>query len=245
MTILESALRHSLDVETGGRGFAETGSLQFLEPYELGRPALSQDLHALRLLVVTRDQLQRLNVLEGQTNQGLEDIEAIVATRQNKGTIPTVSLFENGKHDMDAARITIEQMEVAERALLLESAQRARAAQHFSGVVIALSSVLGVMFLSIAGMTVSRGIGVSTRARARVKALNANLERRVEERTAALQSEMAVRKQTEEVRERLAGFVESSDDAIVEPWTGSSRHGMVARKRYSATRHLRPWANQC
>ena len=30
MTVLESALRHSLDVETGGRGFAETGSVPFL-----------------------------------------------------------------------------------------------------------------------------------------------------------------------------------------------------------------------
>ena len=29
MTMLERALRHSLDVETGGRGFAETGSAQF------------------------------------------------------------------------------------------------------------------------------------------------------------------------------------------------------------------------
>ena len=58
MTVLESALRHSLDVETGGRGFAETGSVQFLEPYESGRPAVVQDLHALRLLLVTPDQLR-------------------------------------------------------------------------------------------------------------------------------------------------------------------------------------------
>ena len=52
MTDLESALRHSLDVETGGRGFAETGSTNFLEPYESGRPALVQDMHALRRLLV-------------------------------------------------------------------------------------------------------------------------------------------------------------------------------------------------
>jgi PAS domain S-box-containing protein len=74
-----------------------------------------------------------------------------------------------------------------------------------------------VIFLSIAGMTVSReiGVGVSARARAQVKALNADLERRVEQRTAALQSEVAVRKRTEEMRERLAAIVDSSDDAII------------------------------
>jgi PAS domain S-box-containing protein len=215
MTVLESALRHSLDVETGGRGFAGTGSVSFLEPYESGRSAVVQDLRALRLLLVTTDQLQRLDVLEEQTNNQIEDVEAIVATRQNVGKIPAVALFEHEKHDMDAGRITVEQMEVAERGLLALRTQRARAAQHSSSVVIALGSLLGVIFLSIAGMTVSREIGVSARARAQVKALNAGLERRVEQRTAALQSEVAVRKRTEEMRERLAAIVDSSDDAII------------------------------
>jgi PAS domain S-box-containing protein len=215
MTVLESALRHSLDVETGGRGFAGTGSVPFLEPYESGRSAVVQDLRALRLLLVTPDQLQRLNVLEKQTNHQIEDVAAIVATRQNVGKIPAVALFEHERHDMDAGRITIEQMEVAESGLLALRTQRARAAQHSSGVVIALGSLLGVIFLSIAGMTVSREIGVSARARAQVKALNAGLERRVEQRTAALQSEVAVRKRTEEMRERLAAIVDSSDDAII------------------------------
>jgi PAS domain S-box-containing protein len=187
MTELESTLRHSLDVETGGRGFAETGSVPFLEPYAAGRLAVVQDLHALRLLLVTPDQLQRLNVLEVQTNNQVEDVEAIVATRQTMGTIPTVPLFEHGKHDMDAVRITVEQMEVAEKGLLALRTQRARAAQHSSSMIIGLGSLLGVMFLTAAGVMVSREIGVSARARAQVKALNADLEERVEQRTGALQ----------------------------------------------------------
>jgi PAS domain S-box-containing protein len=212
MTVLESLLRHSLDVETGGRGFAETGSVPFLEPYESGRPAVVQDLNALRRLLVTPDQLQRLNVLEGQTNNQGKDVEEIVSTRQNTGKILSVGLFEQGKHDMDGVRITVEQMEVAERELLALRMQHARAAQHSSSVVIALGSLL---VLSIAGMTVSRVMVVSAGARAQLKALNADLEQRVEQRTAALQSEVAVRKRTEEMRERLAAIVDSSDDAIV------------------------------
>ncbi len=215
MTVLERTLRHSLDVETGGRGFAETGSVPFLEPYESGKRAFPQDLHSLRLLLVTPDQLQRLNVLEDQTTNQVEDVERIVAARQNTGKIPAVAPFEQGKHDMDAVRITVEQMEVAERGLLALRTQRAYAAQHSSSVVTAFGSLLGVIFLSIAGMTVSREIGVSARARAQVKALNAGLERRVEQRTLALQSEVAVRKRTEELRERLAAIVDSSDDAIL------------------------------
>ena len=59
--------------------------------------------------------------------------------------------------------------------------------------MIILGSILGVLFLSIAGMSLSREIGVSARARAQVKALNASLERRVEQRTAALEAEAAAR----------------------------------------------------
>ncbi len=212
MTALESVLRHSLDVETGGRGFAEIGSAVFLEPYESGRPAVVQDLHALRLLLVTPEQLQRLNVLEEQTNNQVKDVEAIVATRPNVGKVSTVALFEQGKHDMDAVRITVEQMEEAERGLLALRTQRARAAQHSSSVVIAFGSLLGVMFLTVAGMTVSREIGVGARARGQVKALNAELEQRVEQRTAALEAEAAGRQESEG---RLAAVITSAMDSII------------------------------
>jgi len=212
MTGLESALRHSLDVETGGRGFAETGSVPFLEPYESGRQAVVQDLHTLRLLLSTSDQRQRLNALEEQTNHQVGDVEVIVATRQNMGTIPAVALFESGKRDMDAVRITVGQMEVAERGLLALRTQRARAAQHSSSVVIALGSLLGLMLLTVAGMTVSREIGVSAKARAQVKALNADLEQRVEQRTAALEAEAAARLESEG---RLAAVIKSATDPII------------------------------
>jgi CHASE3 domain sensor protein len=97
MTVLEGALRHSLDVETGGRGFAETGSTPFLEPYETGRRAVTQDLRALRLLLVTGDQQQRLKVLEEQANSQVKDVEEIVGERQQTGRVPTVLLFAGNR----------------------------------------------------------------------------------------------------------------------------------------------------
>ncbi|HXP09677.1 MAG TPA: PAS domain S-box protein [Acidobacteriaceae bacterium] len=212
LTDLESELRHSLDVETGGRGYAQTGSVNFLQPYESGRPALVQDLHALRILLATADQQQRLSVLEEHANDEVKDVEAIVMTRQNSGRVPDVALFERGKHDMDAVRITVKEMEVAERGLLALRTQRARAAQHSSNVIIALGSVLGVMFLSAAGVTISREIGVSARARGQVRALNADLEQRVEQRTAALEAEAAARQESES---RLAAVIKSAMDAII------------------------------
>ena len=212
LTVLESTLRHSLDVETGGRGFAETGSVPFLEPYQSGRPAVVQDLHALRPLLVTADQQQRLNLLEQQVNNQVENVDEIVATRQNTGKISAVALFAQGKHDMDALRITVEQMEATERGLLASRTQSAHEAKHSSTVVIALGSLLGVIFLSFAGMRVSREIGVSARGRAQIKALNTDLERRVEQRTAALEAEAAARLESES---RLAAVIKSAMDSII------------------------------
>src|SRR5271156_6510484 len=53
---LELTLRHLIDVETGARGFALTGHQPFLEPYNLGKNAVSLDLQALRRLIVEPDQ---------------------------------------------------------------------------------------------------------------------------------------------------------------------------------------------
>ena len=51
VTTLEATLRHLVDVESAGRGFALTGREPFLETYETGTHAILQDIHTLRALV--------------------------------------------------------------------------------------------------------------------------------------------------------------------------------------------------
>jgi PAS domain S-box-containing protein len=205
-TTLELTLRHLLDVETGGRGFALTGDQQFLEPYETGKSAVGHDLQALRLLVADNPaQERRLDVLVKQTSVRIEVANELVSLRQRTGTVPTELQLERGKQIMDAARAAVEKMEAEEARLLGERSRRARTAQHFAASAVALGSVLGVVFLSVAGFTVSREIDISARARTEIKALNADLERRVAQRTAALG----------ESEGRLAGVIQSAMDAIL------------------------------
>jgi len=185
-TDLELALRHLLDAETGGRGFAVTGEEQFLEPYESGKVAVVQDLQALRLLIVDGDQKLRLEVLETQAKAELGDIEEFVAARRMAHSSPKAALLEQGKQDMDTARMTVAWMEARQETLLEQRIQRARSAQYLGKSGIALGSILGAIFLCFAGLTVNREIGISARARAQIGALNTDLERRVAERTAAL-----------------------------------------------------------
>ncbi len=215
-TALEAMLRHLVDVETGGRGFALTGRAPFLEPYETGKSAAVKDLHRLRQLVADNfEQTRRLNALEKQANRRIESAGNVVATRQKTGQSPTEAELERGKQHMDAVRATIAEMEDAEERLLEQRSESARAAQHLNLSLIGLGALMGAIFLSLAGFTVSREIGISARSRAQVISLNADLERRVEQRTAALQSEVTVRKLAEEELKKQAALLHLAHDAIL------------------------------
>jgi PAS domain S-box-containing protein len=205
-TTLELTLRHLVDVETGVRGFALTGDERFLEPSVTGKLLVEQDLQALHLLVADNPaQERRLDVLVKQTAARIEAAEELVSLRQRARTVPTEVQLERGKQIMDEARDSVAEMEAEEKRLLERRSQSARAAERVTTSVIALSSTLGVVFLSVAGFTVSREIGISARARAQVDAVNAALERRVTERTTALS----------ESEGRLAGVIQSAMDAIL------------------------------
>ena len=204
-TTLELTLRHLDDAETGVRGFSITGLETFLEPYNKGKYAVAQDLEVLRNLIADPDQQRLLSILAQQANARIDAARGLVALRHALGTVPTDAHLERGKELMDAARVTIDQMEAGEKRLLEQQTRRTRASQFFTGSAIWLGSILGIIFLSISGFTLNREIGISARARAQVSALNADLERRVADRTVALG----------ESEGRLAGVIQSAMDAIL------------------------------
>jgi PAS domain S-box-containing protein len=205
MTGLEATLRHLVDVETGGRGFALTGEEAFLEPYETGKHAVGQDLESLRLLIEDPGQARRLDALGEQAKAKVKASAELVATRRRSGTMPTVAQLERGKQIMDEARITIGRIKDEEKQLLDERTRQATAGRHLSTRISMLATSLGVVFLVIAWTSVRREISLTMMARSQVNALNADLEQRVAQRTAALG----------ESEGRLAGVIQSAMDSII------------------------------
>ncbi len=206
MTTLEATLRHLVDVETGERGFALTGHELFLAPYESGMQAVSEDLSQLRRLVAdNQDQQRRLHVLQDQANTRIEAAKNLVDARRNTGKPSPVELLDRGKNIMDAARITVAQMENEEKRLLNQRTSQTDAARRWSTRISTLGTFLGIAFLALAGISVRREIRLTARARSQVNALNADLELRVAQRTAALG----------ESEGRLAGVIQSAMDPII------------------------------
>jgi PAS domain S-box-containing protein len=205
-----------MDEEAGAHGFALSGHNPLLQPYEIGRNAAGQDLDALRRLTADNPhQQRRLEVLRPQVWAQIAASDRLVASRRQAGAVPTPNQVVEAQQLMDAVRTTIRQMQDEEERLLVQRTLNTLAARHLTIFIMVMGSILAMGLLIIAGFAVGRQISVSTRARAQVDALNASLEQRVEQRTAALQSEISGRKQAEEARERLAAVVDSTDDAII------------------------------
>jgi CHASE3 domain sensor protein len=162
---LELTLRNLDDVETGARGFALTGQDRLLEPYISGLNATRLDLEKLRTLISDNPgQQRRFGVLAEQAKTQLEDAADLVKARQNLAKVSDASYLDKGKEVMDKIRDSIARMEDQEKLLLEQHTQSARHTRRLTGSAIGLCTILGIVFLFIAGLTVSRGIRIAAKS---------------------------------------------------------------------------------
>jgi PAS domain S-box-containing protein len=216
METIQRTTRQVIEAETSARVFALTGQEPLLVHYQTARDVIYRDEDALRHLTADNlSQQRRLDVLGPQVGTALEFAESIIAKRRKLQAYPGGSDALEAERLLDPVRATTRDMYGEETRLLSERTPRIQAGQRLARIIALAGAFLAVGLWWLARFAVTREIDVSERARAQVNTLNAELEQRVEQRTAALQSEIAERKRAEEVRERLAAVVESSDDAIV------------------------------
>src|SRR5580704_466362 len=216
METIQRTTRHVIEAGTSARAFALTGQEPLLAHYTTARQSVYEDEGKLRLLTADNlSQQRRLDVLEPQVLAAFNFSESIIAKRRKVQSYPGGGDSMETERLLDVVRATTQDMYAEETRLLSQRTQRAGEGQRWARIVALAGAFLAVGLWSLARFAVDREIDVSARARAQVNTLNAELEQRVEQRTAALQSEIAERKRTEEVREQLAAIVDSSEDAII------------------------------
>jgi PAS domain S-box-containing protein len=190
LSALQTTRRHLVEAETGARGFAMSAYPPFLDSYVGGEKALAGDLDRLRWLTLDNpSQQERIQRLRQQIGTNMQASEQLVALQRMSLGVRQRKL-EKDAQLVAAARLTADQIQVEEESFLLERSRRAAIARRRILAVAILGCLTGVFFLVIAGFSIHRQLGVSASARAQVSALNVDLERRVQQRTAALQAEM-------------------------------------------------------
>ncbi|HXM20040.1 MAG TPA: ATP-binding protein [Terriglobales bacterium] len=202
---LELTSKHVIEVETSAQTFALTGQDALLTHYETARSFIAQDVDALRHLTADNpNQQRRLDVLEPQVRAALEFAGGIVAKRRQLRAFPDAREILETERLMNAVSATGQGMQADEMQLLIQRTQRTKAARRLTNFMIVAGIFVGAGLLALAKLAVNREIDVSARGREQLKALNASLEQRVEQRTAALQAEATVRNQAEQALARQA-----------------------------------------
>ncbi|HVM92543.1 MAG TPA: PocR ligand-binding domain-containing protein [Terriglobales bacterium] len=202
---LESILADAVEIESGARGFAATGDEALLGNLLDAEHSLPSDMD--RLGYLTSDNLYQQNLLRDLRSQMAARIavaDRIIAERQSTGKAAPVAMFREGKQKMDAVRETLKQMRAEESHLLEERTRRSEEARHRTTFITFGSTVGGVLLLLVAGIVTSREIGEGARLRRQIQLVNSDLERRVQNRTAALR----------ESEQRLALFIDHAPVAL-------------------------------
>ena len=216
MATIQGMSRDVLETETSARVFSLSGQELLLVHYRTARETVFVNENALRHLTADNlSQQQRLDVLEPQVRTALEFSDSIIAKRRKLGAYAAGSDALEVEGLIDAVRATTGDMHAEETRLLGQRSQRAAAGQRLARIIAIVGVFLKVGSWILAFLVIIREIGISARAKSQLNTLNAELEQRVKERTAALQSEIADRCRAQGIAERLAAVVESSDDAII------------------------------
>ncbi|OCR22153.1 chemotaxis protein CheY [Pseudomonas syringae] len=170
------ALKLSIDMETGMRGFLLTGDEHFLDPYEVAKPAVNAELQGLEALVADNpaqvDRLKRLAALQNEWNTFAQDM---ITTRRENGDYSAQIQAGRGKRLTDEIRNEYEQIVATEQQLRLTRNDTVTRTTIFS-VALYL-----VFVLSVSGLLAFVGrrdmVALSTSYAGNLKLQEANAER--------------------------------------------------------------------
>ncbi|GAA0533192.1 signal transduction histidine kinase [Rhizomicrobium palustre] len=178
-----------LDAETGQRGYLLTGQREYLLPFQTARDRARSVLNRLEKLAAADPRIEkRVGELRPIAEDKLDELQSTVElfTAGRRADAMEVVNSGHGKAMMDAARSLLntitdesearvqDQLNALNRSVLM-----LRSLTVAGGVAIAI-------FVSFAIILLLRAVRDAVRARVTVEKLNATLEERVQNRTAAL-----------------------------------------------------------
>ncbi|HUS05313.1 MAG TPA: ATP-binding protein [Bryobacteraceae bacterium] len=187
---LEILLSNLKDVQVAQREFIITGEESYLAPIQGKLAAVDADIKQLKVLTTeNEDQRYNIKLLEPIIPQKFEELQKTIELRKSEGVeaVSRVLLSNRGAQAMDDIARVIQMMIRVENRLLAERTQAQR--QNFVSTMLLFGAVLLMNSVSIwiIWVSVRRETAERRREEERIRQINADLERRVAQRTEALQ----------------------------------------------------------
>jgi len=151
LAALESIIEKVRDAESGQRAYVITGEAEYLAPYR-GAAAEAEDaLERVEMLTAdSPEQLERAEKLRGRIATRLKTLFDNAELREQAGfeAVREAIATNVGKHEMDALRESIDEMQNAERSLLIKRSAEAAQMYYTTLVSILLGTVLGLVAIA-------------------------------------------------------------------------------------------------
>lgn len=220
------------NAETGQRGYIITGEDSYLEPYQGALAQVRRNVKELRELTADNpNQQHALDGLEPIVASKFAILQSRIDLRRKEGSAAANTAVREGpgKELMSQIRESISGMQQEEERLLARRSAELEASSRTSKTIIVVGDVLGLIFLLAAGLVIQQEMSQRRRAEAEVRNLNADLERRVADRTAEL-AERA--KDLERSNAELQQFAYVASHDLQEPLRTISSFTQLLAKRY-------------
>ncbi len=232
MVQLDGILQGMTDAETGERGYILTGDDSYLAPYQRGLSEVRETRAAVRKLTADNpNQQSSLNAVEPLIAERLRELQERIQIRRNAGLAAGAAAMHEGagKQYMDRVRATISHMKSEEERLLILRSAELEASSLKTRTVLVLGELLAILSLGIAGFIIHAEMRHRRGAEEEVRQLNADLERKVADRTAEL-AERA--KDLERSNMELQQFAYVASHDLQEPLRTIASFTQLLAKRY-------------
>lgn len=185
---LDQVLLHLQDAETGQRGYIITGEASYLAPYDTAVRTIDHELTALDRLLTNVDQPQHFKQLRQLIAAKLRELDQTIDERRQGQLNRAAAIVRSGegKRLMDDIRRVVDTLRSAEHDRLAQRHDGSTASARATFWILGLGSLLGFVLIGIAVIRINRDVLERQHAEEALQRAHAELEARVDERTAQL-----------------------------------------------------------